>query len=58
MSLHPDDRPKDVIELREALLGKRTHPIMSHRAVQALTFQPSHCSRRNNSQLTPRWVCS
>ncbi|MBK9600872.1 MAG: hypothetical protein IPO36_03375 [Anaerolineales bacterium] len=26
MSLHPDDRPKDVIELREALLGKKDTP--------------------------------
>ncbi|HNH77108.1 MAG TPA: protein kinase, partial [Anaerolineales bacterium] len=26
MSLHPDDRPKDVIEFREALLGKKEAP--------------------------------
>jgi hypothetical protein len=36
MAMHPDDRPKDVLEVRDALLGNRTQSRGAVAARQAL----------------------
>lgn len=49
MSLHPDDRPSDVMTFRDALLGKVEAPIQ--RQIDRYGFEPPHFSIFSSEQI-------